>query len=371
MKTRLLNYFLLITTVAFLAGCDSVAPVQQNTGDDEASFALAGITTKKAKQFNDMFNTKGNGWTGGDGAYSIYLPDGRTLWMFGDSFLDTVYADYSRPSSGLVRNTFVVQNGMSLTTLVTGTIDDPAPFVNTADPDNEWYWPGDGTVVGDTLYVYMMYFIRTGMGGFDFSYQRTDLVTFSLPSITEVNRTTISSGDNTLWGCDVMEDGDYIYVYGAEQVPLTKYMHIARLPADNMRAPMEFWNGSVWTTTKPAANAGRLEKQSGLAVDVSAQFAVFKQGTVYRMLTQEGFLGPTIYSWESTTPKGPWKKRQTAYVTPETGGSLFTYNAWVHPEFVSADGSILMSYSENSSNFFDLFSDARIYRPKFVWVKYL
>ena len=32
----------------------------------------------------------GHGWTGGDGAYSVSLPAGRTLWLFGDSVLGTV-----------------------------------------------------------------------------------------------------------------------------------------------------------------------------------------------------------------------------------------------------------------------------------------
>ncbi len=206
---------------------------------------------------------------------------------------------------------------------------------------------------------------------FDFAYQRTDLVTFSLPSITEVSRSTSFNDNAILWGADLLEDGDYIYVYGAEQTAFTKYMHVARVPAGNIRGTKEFWNGTTWVTIEPASNVGRLTKQSGLPVDVSAQFAVFKQGTVYRMVTQEGFLGPTIYSWESTSPKGPWKKRQTVYVTPETGGDIITYNAWVHPQFLAPDGSVLMSYNENSLNFFDLFNDARIYRPKFIWVKYL
>ncbi len=28
-----------------------------------------------------------DGWYGGDGAYSILLDDGRTLWLFGDTFV--------------------------------------------------------------------------------------------------------------------------------------------------------------------------------------------------------------------------------------------------------------------------------------------
>ena len=281
---NLTHYSTLLFTVSLLLiSCSKEQPFDQEiTGETDPQYAVGGIFSKKAPKFNTMFNTYGNGWTGADATYSIPLPDGRTVWLFGDSFLDTVYADYSRPGSDLVRNTFVVQTGTSLTTLVTNTIDDPEAFVSTPDPVNEWYWPGDGTVIGETLYVYMEYFIKTGGGIFDF-------------------------------------------------------------PAGNIYGTKEFWNGSTWTTTEPASNVGRLEKQSGLSLDVSAQYAVFYHAGKYRLVTQEGFLGPTIYTWESTSPKGPWK----------------------------ADGSLLLSYNENSFNFFDLFEDARIYRPKFVWFKYL
>ena len=368
---RFTNFLGGLFLLTVFSSCEKQMLTDDIVENVENEYDLAGITTKKANKFNTMFNTFGNGWTGSDATYSVRLPDGRTVWMFGDSFLDTVYADYSRPSSPLIRNTFVVQTGYSISTLVTGTIDDPEAFVNTPDPESHWYWPGDGTVQGDTLYVYMQYYHSTGGGGlFGFAYERTDLVAFALPVITEVSRTTVWTDATTIFGAAVMEDADYTYIYSAEQA-FGKYMHIARVHAGNIRGTMEYWNGTAWVTTPPASNMGRLEKQSGLAIDVSAEFAVFYYGGKYRLVTQEDFLSPNIYSWESTTPKGPWKKRQTVYVTPYISENSITYNAFVHPEFVAVDGSLLLSYNENSTDFFELFSNARIYRPKFVWFKYL
>src|SRR5437763_304475 len=37
--------------------------------------------------FTRLWATCGPGWTGGDGAYSVALPDGRSVWLFGDSFM--------------------------------------------------------------------------------------------------------------------------------------------------------------------------------------------------------------------------------------------------------------------------------------------
>jgi len=365
-------YFLIaLSLCTIFMACEKQILIDEAIENEAAEYDLAGVTTKKANKFNTMFNTFGNGWTGSDATYSVLLPDGRTVWLMGDSFLDTVYADYTRPGSDLIRNTFLVQTGYSFTTLVSGTIDDPGAFVNTPDPADQWYWPGDGTVQGDTLYVFMMYFHATGGGGlFGFEYERTDLVTFALPSITEVSRTVVSTDPNILFGSAVMEDADYTYIYGAEQA-FGKYMHVARVPAGNIRGTMEYWNGTSWVTTPPASNVGRLEKQSGLPIDVSAQFAVFYYGGKYRLVTQEDFLSPNIYTWESVSPKGPWKKRQTVYVTPYISENSITYNAFVHPQFVAADGSLLLSYNENTTEFLELFSNARIYRPKFIWFKYL
>lgn len=363
-----------VAALLLFTTCEQIVPEESllQQGPEEENMMMLGITTKPANKFNNYFNRYGNGWTGGDATYSVKLTDGRTVWMFGDSFLDTVYADMSRPtSSPLIRNCFMVQTGPNFTTLCGNTIDDPEALVDTDDPANEWYWPGDGTVIGDTLYVFMMYFERTGPLAFDFAYVRTDLVTFSLPSITEVDRTTLFTDTDIMWGAHVMEDGGYIYVYGAETFTFTKYGHVCRYPAGNIRGTREWWNGTSWVLTEPASTVGRMKRPSGLNVDVSPQFAVFFHGGKYRLLTQEVLFGNEIYSWEATSPTGPWTTKQTVYTTPETGGDIWTYNAWVHTQFTTATGYILMSYNKNSLNFLDLFDDATIYRPEFIYYKYL
>lgn len=332
----------------------------------------APILTTGATPFNSLFTRYGNGWTGGDGTYSVPLPGGRVLWMFGDSFLDTVYADRSRPASGLVRNVFCIQHGANLLTLVSGTLDDPQPFVNTPDPDNNWYWPGDGTVSGDTVFVYMMNFVRTGTGAWDFAYVKTDLIAFALPSVTELSRITVSADPDILYGACVMEDGGYLYIYGSESSGLNKYCHVARVPLTSVYSPWEYYNNTMdtWSASPPPVADGRLARSHSSLVDVSSQFSVFYKDGMYHLVTQEGFLGPTIYSYSGNSPTGPWRQRQILYITPETSGSIFTYNAFVHPEYQNAAGYTLLSYNLNTSDFGELFSDADSYRPKFIWFKY-
>lgn len=367
---------ILISTMFFLFSCGKeTLPGNEDETTDELLFDITTVTVKSGKQYNFFFTRYGNGWTGGDATYSVQLPDGRHLWSFGDTFLDTVYADRSRPSSPLIRNTFMVQDGLtfnSFQTIVGGTIDDPIAVVNTPDPDDEWYWPGDATVSGDVLYMYMMYFVSTGAGGgFGFHYVRTDLVKFSLPDITEISRETVwDLDDDVLFGGAVMEDGDYLYTYSAESTAFVKYCQVARVPLDDIESPYEFYNAVTgnWQSTFPGAD-GRLKKNPFGEVDVSAQFSVFYEAGKYRLVTQEGLLGKKIYSYESDNPTGPWGSRKIIYTTNE-GADVWTYNAYMHNDIKNAAGYMLLSYNLNAMNFLDLFSNADTYRPKFVWVKY-
>ncbi|MEQ8714760.1 MAG: DUF5005 domain-containing protein, partial [Cyclobacteriaceae bacterium] len=89
----------------------------------------------RSEEFINLFTRYGGGWTGGDATYSILLPDGKTLWMFGDTFLGTVRPDRSRPGGPLSRNTFVVQDGEELTTYVKS---DGSAFI-TPEESGWWY----------------------------------------------------------------------------------------------------------------------------------------------------------------------------------------------------------------------------------------
>jgi hypothetical protein len=64
--------------------------------------------------FHTYGDTSGQ-WSGGDGAASVLLPDGRVVWLFSDTLIGPVNADHSRPRSAvLVNNSLVVQDGTAL-----------------------------------------------------------------------------------------------------------------------------------------------------------------------------------------------------------------------------------------------------------------
>lgn len=316
----------------------------------------APISVNFAIDFNQLF-TRYSDWTGGDATYSIPLPDGRVLWLFGDSFLGTVKPDRSRPPTAFKRNAFVVQNGTDLLTL-SGA---PTAFLEPAEP-GWWYWPGHGTAHGDTLQIVMFGFKSTGSGGaWDFAYASLDVATFHLPDfkLLSIERKTVDPTVN--YGACILEDGGFTYLFGAEKVGFQKFMHVARVAGHDMNGAWEYFDGTGWTTDAAAS--------ARVFANVSEQFSVFKNQGKFYLLTQHHILGGEIYLYDSDKLTGGFDHKRTIYCTPQSQKpNLFTYNAFAHTEF-SGNGELLVSYNVNSSVFGDLFKNADNYRPYFVRIK--
>lgn len=335
---------------------------------DESKEASNEVETQTAFFYKNLFDTNGDGWTGGDGAYSIQLPDGRILWTFGDSFLGTVNPDYTR-TGPLVNNLFVIQDGDQITTLQGGTEEDPEAYVTPFGNPNHYYWPGDGIAIGDKVYIFMLRLRPTGEGGvFGFEHIGTDMAVFSLPDLQLINQYPIARTTEFLMGVSLLREGNFVYVYGTRST-LGKTAVAARFDVSDP-SNITYWNGTDWGSDF-VGNA-YLKRSNGQDLAVSNQFKVFKYRDSYRFLVQDDFFGAAIKIYQSDSPVGPWSNPITIYETPETGadnGNIFTYNAFAHPHIVHPDKGMLVTYSVNTYNFFDLFQDARLYRPRYFWVK--
>ena len=369
---KLLSLFLVLSGAAFFTACKDESddftsgnfyPIDPNTGSPVDTTIPVGqvcweapLSVSKAADFNQLFTRYGGGWTGGDATYSVPLPDGRTLWLFGDSFMGTVKPDRSRPPGGFQRNAFVVQDGDELTTL-TGAA---SAFMAPAE-SGWWYWPGHGSAHGDTLQVVMFGFKSTGGGAWDFAYASVDVATFHLPDFTLLSLERKVTDPTVNYGACLLEDGGYTYLYGAEKVGLSKFLHVARVKGHDLNGSWEYFNGTDWTSD-PAAGAR-------VFANVSEQFSVFRHNNHFYLLTQHHILGGEIYLYDADNPAIGFEHKRTVYCTPQSQVSnLFTYNAFAHTQFLD-NGELLVSYNVNSSVFTDLFNNADNYRPFFVRIK--
>ena len=309
-----------------------------------------------------QFTRSGPGWTGADSTYSVRLPDGRTLWLFSDTFLGTVRPDRSRPrDSPMVNNTLVVQDGRNLVTLHGGTPEQPAAFF-TPSQAGSWYWLYDATVDDGALYVFLIRFRKAGDGPFGFEWQGTDLARLSLPDLRVQSVQPVPSAGGIAWGSALLEDGDLIYVYGVEDLGDRKYSHLARARRGALAGPWEYLGEQGWSDD-PAASRR-------LLAGIGNEHSVTRVGAGYLLVTMDTSvrLGADLVAYAACSPEGPWEHKTVVYRTPENKDEIHTYNAHAHPE-LSEDGQLLISYNVNSLSLPALFVNADFYRPRFIRVR--
>lgn len=320
--------------------------------------------------FNNQFRKEIGGWIAADATYSIYLPDGSTLWLFGDTFIGEVDENNAIvPGAKFIRNSAVLQEGETLTTLFSGTRQDPGDFIPTPHPDSTWYWPEHGLVEGDSLRIFLAKFRHNPEGppGFQFEHAGNDIGTFTYPGLDFVHATPVEASfqNGVLYGDRILEDTTHLYIYGRKSDPEFNipYPHAARAPVGKlMEQEWEFYDGTGWSHD-PAAT-GRINN-----FQVSQQYSVSTYNGKYILLTQDIWLSPKIYTFTSSSPVGPWKNQRLIYTTPESAGDVFTYNAYVHPQF-DENREMLVSYNVNG-DFWSIFSNVEIYRPRFVRIPYM
>ena len=354
---------LLTTIVAAFASCKKEMNTVAIPATASASQNLAGaITTTKATYFDSLFTRYGGGWTGADVGFSYKLPDGRSFWLWGDTFLDTVYPDRHRPVVPFIHNSITLTDAAgNFTTLYGGTAENPTAYFDATEPNQLWTNCAFMRSNKQQLYVLMANIKSTGQGGlFGFELTGNSVGVLNYPDLSIQKVATFSKGDFIDWSSCAFEDGNYVYIYGAESGKYTKFMHASRTSRKNPFKAMEYYDGANWVTD--SSKSARL--QSG----VSEQYSVFKYQNKYYLLSQEGILlSPDIYLWDAASPVGPFSNKRKIYTTPETAGNIITYNATAHTEFIQ-NGQLLVGYCTNSTNGVDIYRNADYYRPYFIWV---
>lgn len=362
-KTMNLNTTLFCLLCLLSASCKKEINQNAIAASSVANAVTSGITAVPASDFDSIFTRYEKGqWTGGDVAYSHILPDSRSFWLFGDSFVDTVFPDRRRPRGAFIHSTIVLTDSLGgFNTLYNGTERNPKPFFEAEEPIQ--LWPNCAFISKDekTIYVMLVVIRATGEGGlFGFKVIGNAVGVLSLPDLTLTKTIRISKDSAIDWSSGTYEEGDYVYIYGAESTKYNKFMHVSRTSRSNPFKKMEYYNGTSWVTDP---------KQSARLISgVSEQYSVFKYAGKYYLLSQAGvLLSPDIYLWDATSPVGPFTNKRKVYTTPQTGGNIITYNATAHTEFTK-DGQLLVSYCTNSLNGNDIYKNADNYRPYFIRV---
>lgn len=334
---------------------------------------LARPTGVPAQDYTSQF-CRSKGWTGADGTYSVSLPDGRTVWLFSDTFVGDLTTEGARgPNTKFVNNTIAVQKGPGQIDFFHGGTNEQPKAVFTPPDGKGWFWLHDAVADSDgKLHVMLGQFDRAGDGGalgFEAigGWLAEMEVTPEGPEVSGYQKLphfqkAEAGKPAVFFGTSMMREEDNLYVYGVRDHGFTKEAVVARVPADQISKPeaWQFFDGKGWSA--------KMDEAQPIAENVSVEQSVHRAVTGdYVMVSMGGGISADVTVRTSPTPQGPWSKPKTVYTAPENSGQDVTYNAKAHPELSGKDG-LLISYNVNTLDWNRNVADGGIYRPRFIRV---
>ncbi len=333
--------------------------------------------------------TRTSGWTGADGAATIPLPGNRTLWLFGDTWIGPVIDGRHAEGSAMVNNTIAI-----CPTQATAPSPDqfrffwgerngkPAAWSIPTQPE-QWFWPASGGTIcrgpdgRDRLLLFMARISRIDQSDsvWNFRGRGTTLLSISNPSEDPVRwqsvQTPISDiipgGPDLTWGTATwLAPDQLLYIYGIDGTnTLNKQLLLARVPAADAETI------SAWQYRTREGGSGRSSEAAPIAENLTSEISIHLMKLNGRprfvVIQSEPPLGAGIMARTAAAPEGPWSNPNKLYTCPEpaTDSRMMIYSAKAHPE-LSPPGELLVSYSVNSTDFWDVAAHADKYRPRFV-----
>ncbi|WP_200210121.1 DUF5005 domain-containing protein [Micromonospora coerulea] len=348
------RWLLALHTAVLLAVGPAVVP--DRPGDEPS------ISADRLTALFDRYGDTSGQWSGGDRTASVTLPDGRTLWLFSDTFLGPMQPDGSRPRTApFIHNSAVVQqDGELRQTVHGGSAWRPASLVP-PPAAAQFYWIGDATVAGQSLQVLVNRYRRTGSEPLDHALLGTALATFALPALTPTGLRPLPVGSRISWGSEVLHDGHHTYVYGTEAAGEARFAHVARVAGDDLTAPWEFWTDAGWSPSE--------DRSARLLSGVGTAYGVQRVGARYVLVTQQNNLifSPDLVAYTAHSPTGPFEGPDYLYRAPENEAGHIVYDADLHPD-LARPGRLLISYNVNDLDDDVTYADAGVYRPRFLEV---
>ncbi|HDP99955.1 MAG TPA: DUF4185 domain-containing protein [bacterium] len=347
---------------------------------------------KSAPEWDSLFN-RSSGWTGSDAAYSIPLSgydapsaqmDEKTLFVFGDTFVGEVDSLNHRRNTVMIRNSYGILHGKKPHKEKIDffwKLNDqgkPASVFEADTPQSnpgDWIWPMDGICLNDRIYVFGL---RLQSGATIFEVVATTLISFEFDSTgnlfnyqhidAPIYYYDITRQAETVLGQAVMvmtessgnpfPDG-YIYIYGPRSLFGKKELVAARVLPEDIEnfSQWTFWDGDGWVADITACQT--------ITDGISQEFSVspLQDGRFLLVFESGGKVGVRF----GESPVGPFGVQYMVYDCPELNENpnIFVYNAKAHPHLSTWD-EMLISYNVNSWDWWDLLSNADIYRPRFV-----
>jgi len=349
--------------------------------------------------WDDLFQAYGDSsgaWSGGDGAQSLLLPDGSTVWFFADTFLGQIGPGGTRSpaTTGLAHNTAVLYRGGRLGPTYAlapefGGYNSTADYTWVAPPppypaDRYELINGDQVIDRGTVYKFYQLADRDiNPGGFQYKLVGTVIESFSVDPATDMltpaGGTPLGIEDSArsnpvIWGAATLVSDGYIYIYGVKPYSdrATPFpLYVARVPVGGLAAgdAWQYYDGgpgcsppsSAWVTDPRSATALRTGASAGFSVtDVNGTFV---------LLTGDNsgiFTANDAVAYYAGCPTGfsPGSPEYQVY-QPRLPDGYLAYEYRIVPQF-SGGSDVLVSYSLGTTLAGGNFDSVLTYRPRFL-----
>jgi hypothetical protein len=324
-----------------------------------------------------------DGWLGADAAYSVPIDAGRSLWLFGDTFVKSS-GEATRRDAGFVRNSVAVS---TCDPEVGWDIDyywseaqgaGPRAFFD-SETDQFWYWPLDGFVHGGRAFVALAV-LRDKPGDELFSFESigVHLVMIENPAADpnqwEMSYRVLTDVPTVQPGSTIVLSDDHVYLFTLydDATGQDRHMILTRVPVEVLDSPsahLEYLSKDrIW---KP----GIVARDALVVIDTghSEMSVRHHAGTgMWLAVSDGGFLSDRIMLRTAESLTGPWSGWMPVHrfpeMTPESpryDKDTWCYAAKEHSQFSRA-GDILVTYNCNSSDLSKQLRNTDIYRPQTV-----
>lgn len=325
-------------------------------------------------------------WLGADAAYSIPLPDGRDVWIFGDTLFGdkrVVYGDEPR----------MVRNSIGISTCKDGQFDmqyvirhdvlgKSRDFFPSTRP-NTWYWALDGVYYDKQLWVTALCVRnapKLSSAALGFEICGTDLARVSGldrdPQQWEVSiAPLVPDGTRSYPSATTVIDGDFLYIFSLNNFGRTP-MTLVRIPLSKLGAAQQ---NLQFLAADGAWQPGFDPKRAKAVMDrgaseMSVRYHPEMKKWVAVMMDPNLHAGRTLFRTADHLV-GPWSKSEVIYRVPEMQkGSprydpdTFCYAGKEHPEF-ERPGQLVFTYACNTFSVPKLATHLDIYYPQVVTMK--
>lgn len=321
------------------------------------------------------------GWLGADVAFSVPLPDGRDIWIFGD----TLYGEKRIVNANIPA---MVRNSIGVSTcgsdgqwhiqyaIRRDSSDKLVDFFHAQHP-HTWYWAMDGFRVNQNVWITLLCVRATDSKSvMGFETCGTDLARISSPGPDPQKWNIqyfplVPDGTHAYPPATAVVHGDFADLFAMDEKG-SKPLLVTRIPSSGLSNPqrnLQYLSGDgKWKPGFVPSDAKRVMEQGSPELSIRYHPELNKWLAI---MFAPGGLSRNIVLRTAPSPLGPWSNSTVIYTVPEmTPGNskydkdTFCYAGKEHPEF--EHGDLVFTYACNTFAVPKLATELNIYFPQTI-----